>query len=115
MNSLEFIEKEIQYWQKTINTARSEKLTQTIIVSLNPLYKVENATLSDNHILLIEEKLQTLQKIKSELEAWYVVKDKVEIKRTEVFDHVLRIKQGKGALTHEEFRPLKNLIRVGDK
>lgn len=70
MNSLEFIDEEIKYWQKTINTARSEKLTQTIIVSLNPLYKVENATLSDYHILLIEEKIQTLQQIKAELETW---------------------------------------------
>lgn len=74
MNSLKVIDEEIKYWQKTINTARSEKSTQKIIVSLNPLYKVENAILSDYEILLIEEKLQTLQQIKSELEAWKVLK-----------------------------------------
>lgn len=70
MNSLEFINKEIEYWQKTINTAKSEKLTQSIIVSLNPLYKVDNATLSDYYILLIEEKINHLNQIKDKLEAW---------------------------------------------
>lgn len=72
--TIEYVNEEIKYWQKTINTLRSEKLTQKIIVTLNPLYKVENATLCDSHILAIEKKLTHLQQIKCELEAWEVVK-----------------------------------------
>lgn len=48
-----------------------------------------------------------LQQIKTELEAWYVVQDKVKIKSGEILDHVLRIK--KGALDHDEYRKLKKV------
>ena len=113
MNTLEFIEREI-------GIIESEKKRYLIIESEKKRYLTKfryepNDVYLNNFIESLEKKIDYLQQIKSELEAWYVVKDKVEIKRTEVFDHVLRIKQGKGALTHEEFRPLKNLIRVGDK
>ena len=107
MNTLEFIENIIKNLKEILKGID------------NRIQEDQNyPTLLAHHIgekEQFEKELAHFHQIKSELEAWYVVKDKVEIKRTEVFDHVLRIKQGKGALTHEEFRPLKNLIRVGDK
>lgn len=100
MNSLEFIERkiiEVEHEIK-INKLRLENLW--------------DKTFYKGRAEVLNNKLQTLQQIKTELEAWEVVKNIVQIKRGEVFDHVLRIKQGKGALTHEEFRKLKKALEV---
>lgn len=61
MNSLEFIEKEIKQLEE----------------------RKENAFKNEYYSIYKEcsQKIIALQQIKSELEAWYVVKDTVEIKK----------------------------------
>lgn len=82
MNSLEFINNEIEYCQKKINTAKQEKLYQKTILLLNPKHKNTSLELNDFHILLNEEKINHLQQIKTELEAW----EKLEQLEQENFD-----------------------------
>lgn len=103
MNSLEFIEKQILFVKQNIQYHKD---------LLTTVEDDESIEIIKSTIKLIEPDLQTLQQIKSELEAWYVVKDKVEIKRGTIFDHVLRNKQNHSALDHDEYRKLN---RVGLK
>lgn len=87
MNSLEFIDRKIKQLEE-----RKEKAFK------NEYYSIYKEC---------SQKITALHQIKAELEAWYVVKDMVEIKRGEILDHILRIK--KGAIDHDEYRKLKKV------
>lgn len=105
MNSLEFIRKKISKKIKTINEKRNFMINcKKMNIPFNPEITYED-----------EKELEYLRQIESELEAWEMMKSKFEIKRGEIFDHILRFKQGNGALTNDEYKKLKNFIRVGDK
>lgn len=105
MSNLEFINEQIEECKQSIQQSKIRIDEDKKYPSLVKCHK--------ERIEELKLILKRLEQIKTILEAWEVVKDKIEIKRTEIFDHVLRIKRS--ALTHEEFRPLKNLIRIGDK
>lgn len=75
MNKINWINEEIEYCRCKINKAKQEKLYQKTLAVLNPKSKnIDSETLTDFHILLNEKKIQTLQQIKTELEAWEIVK-----------------------------------------
>lgn len=89
MNSLEFIEKEIEH-QKIIikvNTSLLSQFNENDDVAQNVL---------KGKILVAENQLQTLHQIKSELKAWEVIKDKFhfEVYKRNDNDYLLIMKLG---------------------
>lgn len=74
MNSLEFINAEIIKWQEILESFR-EQLTR--------VKGTRNEETTLNHIKANELKLQYLQQIKAELEAWYVCKQNAHINKYE--------------------------------
>lgn len=73
MNSLKFINTEIEFCYLTINKAKEENLYQKTLSILIPENKNINlAVINDLQISLNEEKIKHFQQIKDILEAWEV-------------------------------------------
>lgn len=103
MNSLKFIEKEIKHWKKVI----------------------EHQPSSNNIQKHLNDKLQTLQQIKSELEAWEIVKNKgvdmlifmLYYDNLEEYNNYIKSLEGecdyeKCLLTQEEANSIKKALEV---
>lgn len=75
MNSLEYIEKEIEVTKKQLNKYPLTKEQS------DPNYKHKEADIQYVHNKFYTEQLQTLQQIKLELEAWYAIKPYVVVKK----------------------------------
>ena len=102
MTSLEFIEKEI-------------KKTKELLQRLEKLKVISNKyELQLNEVLEkdTQEKLFYLQQIKSELEAWEVVKNKISIEKGSIDYATINIKDWHHHLTKEQFETLKKALEV---
>jgi hypothetical protein len=73
MSSLEYIDKQILFVKQNIQYHKDLLAT---------VEDDESIEIIKSTIRLLEPDLQTLQQIKTELEAWYVAKEKVEIIET---------------------------------
>lgn len=96
MNSLEFIEKEIDVTKKQLVKYPLSKEQS------DPNYKHKEADIQYIHNKYYTERLQTLQQIKSELEAWEIVKDNTII--TDNRCRVDTIEMYKGGKGYEIFK-----------
>ena len=104
MNSLKFIDTEIKCCYLNINKAKEENLYQKTLSILIPENKNINlAVLNDLQISLNEEKIKFFQQIKSELEAWY------EIKNLYLKGYFSRV-----ALPNESDKKFKKALEVED-
>lgn len=103
MNSLEFIDKLIVEYEKTINNfIRFSKghPDKELFIKCATIY---------------EEKLNHLHQIKTELEAWEVVKDNIKIEIFENYHYpqfIIRTRYEKGLINKEQYKTLKKTLEV---
>lgn len=113
MTSLEFIKREIKNQKETIDIAK-EYIKAGILIF--PAEKINKENLK-----CMEEQLKTLQQIKTDLEAWEVVK----LKEVDLYDviHTTNYKQYKSEnvdllkeyfLTQQEYEIIKRALEVDD-
>ena len=83
MNSLEWINFEINFCKQKINKLKGEILYQKTMAILLPKNNINLTLVNEFEISLNEEKIKYLQQIKTELEVWYICKQHAHINKYE--------------------------------
>lgn len=86
MNSLEWIDFEINFCKQKINKAKSEILYQKSMAILLPENNINFTLINEFEISLNEEKIKYLEQIKFEIEAWYSIKQGLKIREGKIDD-----------------------------
>ena len=86
MNSLEWIDFEINFCKQKINKAKSEILYQKSIAILLPENNINLTLVNEFEMLLNEEKIKYLEQIKFEIEAWYSIKQGIKLCEGKVYE-----------------------------
>lgn len=86
MNSLEWIDFEINFCKQKINKAKSEILYQKSIAILLSENNINLTLVNEFEMLLNEEKIKYLEQIKSELEAWYSIKQGIKLCESKMYE-----------------------------
>ena len=86
MNSLEWIDFEINFCKQKINKAKSEILYQKSIAILLPENNINLTLVNEFEMLLNEEKIKYLEQIKFEIEAWYSIKQGIKLCESKMYE-----------------------------